>query len=316
MSQRFEYVWTPYTRAVLKFLKRILKGIFRRIYWKAQRVFHFFGISIVFLDPIDFKFLKISTFTPIEEIRDVLTNLRPVNNGFKLERIGFSSDGGYLAPSDLIGISRCFSAGCDLNWSFEKDLENRYGIYSHIIDSEEKKPLDLSPGHSFTPMWIGTKNSSFTVTLDDWISTHTSNEDAEYLLQMDIEGFEWIALKNFNVDLLRKFRILIIEFHNTGNLINYRHFQETFRPIIQSLSSYFDPVHIHGNNCCGLVTFQNFQFPQVFELTLHRKDRGKTSSNYRELPHEYDQKNVSSIEDLKFEWPWSDVPTNKLTDRR
>ena len=316
MGRRFEPVWAHYTVWVPKFLKRILKGIFRRIYWKAQGILLFFRISIVFLDPIDFKYLRISKFTPVDEIREVLASLRPVHNGFNLERVGLTSDGGYLVPSDLIGISGCFSAGCDLNWNFEKDLENRYGIYSHIIDSEDKRPLDLSSGHTFTPMWIGTKNSSSTVTLGDWISKHISNDDSAYLLQMDIEGFEWIALKDFNIDLLRRFRILIIEFHNTGNLLNKSHFHETFRPIIESLSLYFDPVHIHGNNCCGLVSFDSFEFPQVFELTLHRKDRGKTNSDFRELPHLYDQKNVSSIEDLKFEWPWSNVSIDKSRDRR
>lgn len=267
---------------------------------------NFFGISVLFLDPVNFKELRISRFTPTEEIHDALMKFRPLNNGFDLIRIGSNLDGGYLAPADLKGISHCFSAGCDKNWSFERDLQLRFGIYSHIIDSEDKRPSDLSPEHSYTPKWIGTKNSDLTITLNNWIDLKSMNSDGDYLLQMDIEGFEWQALKSIDVQSLLKFRILIIEFHGTKNLINYRHFSNTFKPLIEVLTSHFDPVHIHGNNCCGVVTFGDFSFPEVFELTFHRRDRSMSRDSFQNLPSKLDSKNVVDKEDLNVMWPWRD----------
>ena len=305
MGRRFEPVWAHYDKVMsVKLLIRIFKALIRRIYWLAQRTFLPFGISILFLDPINFKHLRISKFTPNENLLDFFKNLRPIRNGYELVRVGSNSDSGYLVPNDFEGISHCFSAGCDKKWTFELDLEKRFGIYSHIIDSEDKKPNDLTPKHTYTPKWLGAKSAKSTLTMDDWISLSSSEDDAEYILQMDIEGYEWLTLSNLDINFLLKFRILIIEFHGSKNLINKKHFDETFKPTVDQLVKHFDPVHIHGNNCCGLVSYGQFVFPEVFELTLHRKDRLKTNEGYSDLPNSLDSKNLPEKDELIVTWPW------------
>jgi hypothetical protein len=287
-----------------KWLIRIIKALIRRVYWLIQRTFLPFGISILFLDPINFKQLRISRFTTNENLIAFFKQLRPIRNGYNLVRVGSNTDGGYLVPNDFDGISHCYSAGCDKKWTFELELEKSFGIYSRIIDSEDKRPNDLTPKHIYTPKWLGSKSTKSTLTMDHWVSLTSSEGDAEYILQMDIEGYEWLTLIDLNLDFLLKFRILVIEFHGSRNLINRKHFDETFKPMIDQLVKYFDPVHIHGNNCCGLVTYGQFVFPEVFELTLHRKDRLKSNEGYAELPNSLDSKNLPEKHELIVAWPW------------
>jgi len=288
----------------LKFPLKIVKGLIRRVYWLTQRIFLPFGISVLFLDPVNFKHLRVSKFTPNESLFNYFNQLRPVNNGYQLLRIGSNSDSGYLVPDDFDGVSHCFSAGCDKKWSFELDLQMRFGIYSHLIDAEDKRPSNLPAEHTYTPKWIGSNTTKSYLTLNDWVSLNSSDDDEEYILQMDIEGYEWLTLLNLDKEFFSKFRILVIEFHATKNLVNKKHFDETFLPIINQLTKHFDPVHIHGNNCCGLVSYGKFSFPEVFEVTFHRKDRAKWYKGYAVLPNSLDCRNVPENADLVVEWPW------------
>ena len=58
-------------------------------------------------------------------------------------------------------------------------------------------------------------------------------------------------------------------------------------------------VHFHPNNCCGSANFKgDIKFPNVFEVTFHRKDRAKGYFGYRKIPNNLDRKNVISKEDL------------------
>jgi hypothetical protein len=305
VGRRFEPVWAHYHKLMhLQLFVRVVKALIRRIYWFLQKIFSLFGISILFLDQINFKQLRVSRFTPHESLHDFFTQLRPVNNGYELLRIGSNSDSGYLVPNDFDGISHCFSAGCDKNWTFELDLQKRFGIRSHLIDSEDKRPSDLTSEHTYTPKWLGSKATKNTLTLTDWVSLNSSDLDGDYILQMDIEGYEWLTLLNLDEKFFLKFRILIIEFHGAKNLVNGKHFNGTFKPIINQLTKLFDPVHIHGNNCCGVVTYEKYSFPEVFEVTLHRKDRAKQYKGYAVLPNGLDSRNLPEKDDLAVLWPW------------
>ena len=57
---------------------------------------------------------------------------------------------------------------------------------------------------------------------------------------------------------------------------------------------------------CGLAEFGNFSFPEVFELTLHRKDRSVVRDSFKELPSYLDSKNFAGKDDLNVLWPWCD----------
>jgi len=59
--------------------------------------------------------------TPHDQILQFVENLRPVDSGHGLVRLGGANDGGYLIPNDLQGITACFSPGVSETSAFERD---------------------------------------------------------------------------------------------------------------------------------------------------------------------------------------------------
>ena len=122
-------------------------------------------------------------------------------------------------------------------------------------------------------------------------------------MQIDIACFELLVHRDIKNEMLPKFRILIIEFHGTRNLLNREHFANTFKPVFDSLTSHFEPVHKLGNNWYGVPRYEDFTFSEVFQITLHRKDRSRIRNCYRKLPKNLDFENVAQKEALSVLWP-------------
>jgi len=280
---------------------RIVKAVYRRIYWAISFCAKRLGFSIVFFDQISFKGLSIGKITPDFLLAEFFSKFQPVDNGFELIRIGNNGDGGYLLPDDFVGISHCFSAGCDLAWTFEKHLDVEYGIFSEILDSLDKKPLDLGPSQNYTPAWLGHKNSLNSITLDTWLNNQVGSRDS-LILQMDIEGFEWQIFSQISDKTLNRFRTIVVEFHNLDNLLNYKLFRNSYEPAITNILRNFDVVHFHPNNCCGQLSFGDCMFPRVFEVTFHNRSRAKFIKNQRSTPNALDVKNVSENNDIEVDW--------------
>lgn len=286
----------------ISYLFKIAKAIVRRIIWKLNDALSLLGFSLIILNVTDLRGLYLSRRTSADDIQILLGQLRPIKNGHDLLRVGGAQDGGYLIPNDLAGVSRCLSAGCDLNWTFEKSLYSIFGVSSSILDSEDKRPSDLGAEQDYIPKWLGNEDSNTTITFSSWIASNSNKSGADLVLQMDIEGFEWEALAAIDLDSLEKFRVISIEFHSIQNLYNERLFRKIYSPVMQKLLLTFDVVHIHPNNCCGATKFGDFEFPNIFELTLHRKDRSKGNFGYAKLPSSLDVRNVQSNPEVFINW--------------
>lgn len=213
--------------------------------------------------------------TPQHQVINLLNRIRPNENGHKLIRIGGPGDGGYLVPDDLMGITECFSPGSNKLSNFEGDLADRWKIKSFICDSVEEKPSELSNHQDFTAAWVGpaSDNDKF-ISLEDWVKMK-SQSSGDLILQMDIEGAEFLTLLAVSTELLAKFRIVVVELHFLEALKNRWAFSQIYLPFFERLLKIFDVVHLHPNNCCGTWNYGDFEFPRIIELTLHRKDRSK-----------------------------------------
>jgi hypothetical protein len=89
--------------------------------------------------------LNVTRQTPIEEIRQLIRTLRPVDCGKPLIRIGGDGAGGYLLPDDLEGIEYCFSPGVSTVADFESHLATLH-IKSFLADYSEGDTCgDLDP---------------------------------------------------------------------------------------------------------------------------------------------------------------------------
>jgi hypothetical protein len=228
--------------------------------------------------------------------------IRPYMNGHELIRIGNHGDGGYLLPDDLHGVNGCLSIGSNGEWSFEKDLFQYASISSHILDLEEKKPVDLDKNNFFHSGLLGVKNTDQYVTLEKFLQKCDLDSVGELILKLDIESAEYEVLLDASTDTLKKFRIMVVEFHYFSKCLNPDLLLSRFIKIFTKLDMVFDIVHFHPNNCEEVFRFNKSRMPRVVEMTFHRKERAKIPLVWAKLPHRLDRANVPFRPEITAEW--------------
>ena len=141
--------------------------------------------------------------------------------------------------------------------------------------SVEKSPIS-NEFINFTTKHLSYYNNNEYMTLDYFIKDkYKGNKDL--ILQMDIEGAEYEVILSSEDELLKKFRVIIIEFHGLERLINssgFKYINTTFMKILKNS----DIVHIHPNNCLIPIKVRNTVIPPIMEFTFLRKDRSTSSS--------------------------------------
>ena len=215
--------------------------------------------------------------------------------------MGESGDGGYLLPDDLEGIQYCLSPGVAETATFESNLE-RLGIKCFLADLSIESPPKNDPPFHFTRKFIGSRNTKEYMTLESWIDI-LDDKDSDLILQMDIEGAEYESLLAVSDETLARFRILVIEFHEMGSLIDKSFFRFT-NPMFVKILENFNVVHIHPNNSSNVVRYGSIEIPETLEITFLRKDRSKTLGFVRELPHPLDCTNAPQRPDIALPKNW------------
>lgn len=218
----------------------------------------------------------------------VLELLRPVQTEHALIRVGGERDGGYLIPDDLDGVSTCFSPGVDRVVTFEEDMIARGMEVFQVDASVEDTPLKHERNH-FERKFLGIRSAGEFITLDDWVNEKAQGAD-DLILQMDIEGAEWLTLAQVSEETLLRFRILAIEFHNLTMIVDPL-MADIYAPVLERLKTHFDIVHIHANNFGRVFTDRDLALPDVIEVTYLRKDRSAVRQPVAHLPHALDQDN-------------------------
>ncbi len=238
----------------------------------------------------------VSRTTNKEKLKFFFNKIRPVTSNHKLIRMGGDEDGGYLVPDDLNGMQTCFSPGVNFAAHFENELAGR-GIKSYLADfSVEKAPI-TNEFFSFEKIFIGFENQPNFINLEHWIQKNAIAGDNEMILQMDIEGGEYSVLIETPSEVLKRFRIIIVEFHNLESLFDPIGF-ELISSCFYKLLKDFEIVHIHPNNFYKNVAHKGFEIPPLLEFTFIRKDRISHKSFSSSFPHELDKKNVLNKPDI------------------
>jgi hypothetical protein len=216
------------------------------------------------------KNIRISQTVSKSLLKEFFQHIRPINSGHQLIRLGGESDGGYLVPDDLEGIGACFSPGVSDVANFELAFAER-GVKSYLADySVESAPIK-NKLIDFEKKYLGTEENDIFMTLDSWIK-RKEPEKSDFILQMDIEGAEYDVIYDLNYETLKKFRILVIEFHRLDSMFDKTGFKLialTFKKLLKD----FEIVHIHPNNCRTPVIYKGFEVPPLMEFTFLRKDR-------------------------------------------
>lgn len=250
-------------------------------------------------------------------VKDVIDHLIPLPCPYELIRIGGNQDGAYLVPSDLGGIEACFSPGVANTKLFEDELAFNYQIKSHLCDFSSDLSLFTTPllegMQTFEKAWLGNNLDSNTITLQDWIDRRCPDQNKDLLLQMDIEGAEYSIIPFLDEASLSRFRIIILELHNLGNILHDHNFRSLVLRTLSRLMSFHACVHAHPNNCCGYVYEDSLDciIPNVLEVTLLRRDRfsGDVSRFIKpQLPHPCDITNALPKAPIHLNRYWDRYP--------
>lgn len=226
--------------------------------------------------------------TPPDRLRSLLRNLYPLATGKPLVRLGSAADGGYLVPDDLAEITACFSPGVSDRSEFERDCAD-LGMRVFMADKSVERP----PGEyaHFIPKFIGAISNHDFMTLDHWVDSSIRERHTDLLLQMDIEGYEYETLIAASDALVRRFRIMVVEFHRLDHLWSLPFFNLAARAFDKILQNHAC-VHLHPNNCCGSLKTGGVELPLAMEFTFLRRDRITQSVWQTAFPHPLDRDNT------------------------
>jgi hypothetical protein len=244
------------------------------------------------LSVLSAKKIHTTRMTDNNELQSLLNKLKPISCGKDLIRLGPEGDGGYLVPDDLAGIKACFSPGVDLISGFESDCANM-GMAVFLADKSVENPPESHELFQFTKKYLGVTTNDEFMTLDDWVASSIPESQDELLLQIDIEGHEYEVFLAASDKLLKRFRIIVAEFHQLDQFWNKPFFDLASR-VFDKLLQTHSCVHNHPNNCCGSKKNRDIEIPSVTELTFLRNDRVNNPSFISTFPHPLDCDNTGN----------------------
>jgi hypothetical protein len=228
---------------------------------------------------------------PLEKFATFVNSISPIDNGYKLVRVGPALDGSYLLPDDLSGVALNISPGVGETFNFEKELLENYGIPSMMFDASVDCPPNLPNEIEFIGKFVFPHNDSGVgVSIAEILSLATEKlgSEEDFILQMDIEGAEYEILKYVEPKDLSRFRIIAIEFHDMELWVQNAFYARTLLPIFSKLLEKFDVVHSRANNSSHTFYYKDYFIPSTLELTFHRKDRLVSRNGEREMPSDLD----------------------------
>ena len=225
--------------------------------------------------------------TSKKELIALIEKLRPIETDKKLIRLGPQKDGGYLVPDDLEGIEVLISPGVDIESRFELECAN-LNMEVYMIDASVSGPAVSHPRFNFHPLFIGSFSRVGYVTLEEFIRENEIERfTGDWMLQMDIEGAEWDTLIQLPSSILRRFRIMVIEFHDLDNMHNKPYFN-LVKNLFEKLLVTHQVVHLHPNNTYRNEPVLGIEIPRFMEFTFLRKDRIIDQKPVTIFPHPLD----------------------------
>jgi hypothetical protein len=199
-------------------------------------------------------------------------------------------------PNDLENIGCLISPGVGISRKFEDDIFNRFGINAILVDPFAS-PCHLNEKDLYIDSLVTATKSLTSITLEDLVKM---SPPGDLILQMDIESGEYEALFSTSELTLRRFRIIIVEFHRIDYWLDKIQYELLVKPLLEKLLSIFDVVHIHPNTSTGYFEYNEVKFPKFAEFTFHRKDRSKGMEGFRSIPQPLDTLTNKSDKDVKW----------------
>ncbi len=234
------------------------------------------------------------------DIRAWISSVRPQPTASPLIRVGRVGDGGYVVPNDLDGLAASISPGVSTEISFDIKMAER-GIPVFMADASVDGPPSQSPLFHFRKKFVDVFEDESHIRLDSMCDLAP---DGDLILQMDIEGAEYRTLLDLSDEALRRFRVLIVEFHFLTKAFGLFPL-EIIRATFNKLERHHVVVHIHPNNVCKPTVRGDIAIPPVMEFIFWRKDRAVLNGTEPlQFPHPLDVDNIPQLPTLTLPDCW------------
>ena len=213
---------------------------------------------------------------PPGNTKDLFQSFSICGNCETWQRFGEHHDGGYLSCMDNMKngtLLAAYSMGVERYDKWSSDIYDSFHIPVYQYDCTVSKPAQACADCNFFPACLssGKSNGLFpgktSWTLEEAIqkSKMLKVPDRSLLMKMDIEASEWPVLASTSIETLKRFRQLIIEFHELDSEDKHAEYLSVMHRL---RDAGFRAVHLHGNNCCPAYEKEGFKIPSVIELTL------------------------------------------------
>jgi len=232
--------------------------------------------------------------TDKNSITKLIETLHPIQTEFELIRLGPNRDGGYLVPDILNGIEACFSPGVGSVSEFELDcIKNSMRVFLADKSKESPHPNISKEKYNFIKKFVGCTNNDDFITMDDWVKSANLSDSSDLLLQMDIEGGEYASFINMSDALIKRYRIMVIEFHSLHQIWDPMFF-DIVKTVFNKILQTHIIVHIHPNNYSGIYSKKSIEIPRAAEFTFLRKDCAINTNFATSFPHKLDYDNTTN----------------------
>ena len=237
------------------------------------------------------------------DLRSIIEMLRPARTDLLLHRVGGCYDGGYILPKS-IQPDVIISPGVSNSSTFEEYYADR-GAICYLFDYSVDGPTISHNNFKFLKKFWALHDDEENLDCSNWLKENLK-QDQFNILQMDIEGAEYKLLSNYLFkEEIRKFDILVIEFHEFEKFIASKNFSE-IEPILNDLSKNFDIIHFHQNNNYINFRYKGLAIISDFEITMINKNRENIKYNILGkgdfLLTELDRPNVEKLKHLFPNW--------------
>jgi len=237
----------------------------------------------------------------------LLRSFRPCTECKQHRRYGESNDGGYVMCDDdmqLGQLKAAYSYGINGFDGWANAISEKFQIPVFEYDcTNPKQPqkcptcdlrfnLECINSHSAKPKGnFGTLSQHFQK------NGHGDASEGSMLLKIDVEGAEWPVFAEEPPENLKKFREIIVEFHNLNRVSEHPLF---LKAVSNILNAGFVVEHIHGNNNGGQSVLGGHDIPNVLEVTYLQRATGggSTCLDHSTLLPE-DAKNNVDMPDVK-----------------
>lgn len=195
-----------------------------------------------------------------------------------LARLGALDDGGYLTcMTDLRNgsIRAAFSIGVGENDQWARDVALKLTVPVNEFDCTVERGAACNECKFFRKCVRSEDNHEYVFAGRSWglreVLAETGNDGADtpersLLMKMDIDGEEWHIFKSESLELLRKFKQMIIAFHGLGTERRHRLYIRTLHRLF---AAGFHVAHIHGNNVASMYHGEGIgSVPDVLEVTF------------------------------------------------